>query len=144
MLYCGKKIKQQITFSNEKLDDIHGMQQLVLNNLRIATKVFMTRDQRAARLLIRANATVKERERFATMQHLQRIRYGQQETAQLEALYLDIMRDLKRMSKHIIAVAYLIVTDSHGIVEINEKPIRNPISIHAIASNLDKSRHGAV
>lgn len=141
---AAKKIKQQIIFSDEKFEDIHGMHQLVLNNLRIAMKVFMTRDQRAARLLIRANANVKERERFATMQHLQRIRHGRQETAQLEALYLDIMRDLKRMSKHIIAVAYLIVTDTDHLTEIEQKPFQGTISMQTIEANLDKPRQGAV
>jgi Na+/phosphate symporter len=50
---AAKKIKQRLSFSQEGLQEIAGMHQSLLDDLRLATSVFMLGDQNSARMLLR-------------------------------------------------------------------------------------------
>ncbi|HEX5957826.1 MAG TPA: Na/Pi cotransporter family protein [Hyphomicrobiaceae bacterium] len=106
---AAKKIKQHLTFSQEGLREIADMHQCLLDDLRLATSVFMLGDLQAARALLEQKDRMRDLEQAATDNHLQRLREGRAQSIETSALHIDIVRDLKRIAAHIASVAYPIL-----------------------------------
>jgi phosphate:Na+ symporter len=62
-----------------------------------------------ARSLLAEKVAVRDMERQAAENHLQRLRDGLRESIESSALHLDVLRDLKRIHSHITSVAYPIL-----------------------------------
>ncbi|HWB45048.1 MAG TPA: Na/Pi cotransporter family protein, partial [Hyphomicrobiaceae bacterium] len=106
---AAKKIKRRLTFSAEGLRDIAAMHQRVVDNLHLATSVFLNRDERSARALLAEKDKMRDVERNATEKHLQRLREGRAQSIETSALHIDIARDLKRIMAHVASAAYPIL-----------------------------------
>lgn len=106
---AAKKIRQRLSFSEEGLQEIGGMHQRLLDNLHLATSVFMIGDLHAARTLIAEKDRMRDLEQAATENHLRRLREGRVESIETSSLHIDIARDLKRIAAHIASVAYPIL-----------------------------------
>jgi phosphate:Na+ symporter len=106
---AAKKIKQRLSFSEEGLQEITGMHRTLLENLHLATSVFMMGDLLAARALLAEKDRMRELEQRATENHLRRLREGRTQSIETSSLHLDIARDLKRIAAHIASVAYPIL-----------------------------------
>jgi len=106
---AAKKIKQRLSFSQEGLQEIAGMHQSLLDDLRLATSVFMLGDQNSARMLLAAKDRMRDLEQAATDNHLRRLREGRTQSIETSSLHIDIARDLKRIAAHIASVAYPIL-----------------------------------
>ena len=123
---AAKKIKQRLTFSREGLEEITYMHQCLLENLHLATSVFMLGDGQAARRLLAAKERMRDLEQVATENHLRRLREGRAQSIETSSLHIDIARDLKRIAAHIASVAYPILEQSGALrrtrlVEIEEQ-----------------------
>jgi phosphate:Na+ symporter len=112
---AAKKIKQRLSFSEEGLQEIAGMHQSLLDDLRLATSVFMLGDQQAARMLLAAKDRMRDLEQAATDNHLRRLREGRTQSIETSSLHIDIARDLKRIAAHIASVAYPILEQSGAL-----------------------------
>jgi phosphate:Na+ symporter len=112
---AAKKIKQRLSFSQEGLQEIAGMHQSLLDDLRLATSVFMLGDQQAARMLLAAKDRMRDLEQTATDNHLRRLREGRTQSIETSSLHIDIARDLKRIAAHIASVAYPILEQSGSL-----------------------------
>jgi len=112
---AAKKIKQRLSFSEEGLQEIAGMHQSLLDDLRLATSVFMLGDQQAARMLLAAKDRMRDLEQTATDNHLRRLREGRTQSIETSSLHIDIARDLKRIAAHIASVAYPILEQSGAL-----------------------------
>jgi phosphate:Na+ symporter len=106
---AAKKIKQRLTFSEEGLREIAAMHQSLLDNLHLATSVFMLGDLQAARSLLAEKDRMRDLEQTATDNHLRRLREGRLQSIETSSLHIDIARDLKRIAAHIASVAYPIL-----------------------------------
>jgi phosphate:Na+ symporter len=106
---AAKKIRQRLRFSPEGLDEITYMHHRLLENLHLATSVFMLGDVQAARQLLVEKERMRELEQTATDNHLRRLREGRLQSIETSALHIDIARDLKRIAAHIASVAYPIL-----------------------------------
>jgi phosphate:Na+ symporter len=106
---AAKKIKQRLTFSEEGLREIAAMHQSLLDNLHLATSVFMLGDIQSARSLLAEKDRMRDLEQAATDNHLRRLREGRVESMETSSLHIDIARDLKRIAAHIASVAYPIL-----------------------------------
>jgi phosphate:Na+ symporter len=106
---AAKKIKQRLTFSEEGLREIATMHERLLDNLHLATSVFMMGNIQAARALIAEKDRMRDLEQAATDNHLQRLREGRLQSIETSSLHIDIARDLKRIAAHIASVAYPIL-----------------------------------
>ena len=106
---AAKKIKQRLSFSDEGLAEITHMHQCLIDNLHLATSVFMLGDIQAARRLLAEKDRMRDLEQEATDNHLQRLREGRLQSIETSALHIDIARDLKRIAAHIASVAYPIL-----------------------------------
>jgi phosphate:Na+ symporter len=109
MELAAKKIKHGYTFSNEGLEDIRRFHALVMENLRLAFNVFTTRDLALARRLFSDKTTMRNAESAAAESHYARLRDGRAQSIETSSIHLDIIRDLKRISGHLVSVAYPIL-----------------------------------
>jgi len=101
----SKKIKRGLAFSKEGEVELLGMIDRLIANAPAAASVFMTGDERAARLLASEKEAFRNLESEATASHFARLRSGRPETAETSALHLDALRDLKAINSHLVAAA---------------------------------------
>jgi len=112
---AAKKIKRRLSFSDEGLSEITHMHQCLLDNLHLATSVFMLGDIQAARRLLAEKDRMRDLEQAATDNHLRRLREGRLQSIETSELHIDIARDLKRIAAHIASVAYPILEESGAL-----------------------------
>jgi phosphate:Na+ symporter len=109
---AAKKIKQRLAFSKEGLQEIAVMHQSLLDDLQLATSVFMLGDHDAARSLLRQKDRMRDLEQTAVENHIRRLREGRTQSIETSSLHIDIARDLKRIAAHIASIAYPILQRS--------------------------------
>jgi len=91
------------------------MHQRLLDNLHLATSVFMLGDNQSARALLTEKDRMRDLEQQATDNHLRRLREGRAQSIETSSLHIDIARDLKRIAAHIASVAYPILEQSGSL-----------------------------
>ncbi|WP_243698576.1 Na/Pi cotransporter family protein [Paracoccus alkanivorans] len=112
-----KKIGLGLWFSDEGYKELDRMFLMTEENLRMAQTVFMTRDRDLARRLMEVKVDIRKLERQSSQHHLIRLREGQTESHDTSSLHLDMLRDLKRINAHIVAVAQPILDEEGLLVE---------------------------
>ncbi|AJE45847.1 Na/Pi cotransporter family protein [Celeribacter indicus] len=112
-----KKVGLQLRFSDAGYDELDAMFLMTAETLRMAQTIFMTRDMELARQLIQQKVEIRNRERQSAQRHLVRLREGHQQTRETSSLHLDILRDLKRISAHLVAVAHPILDEEGLLIE---------------------------
>ncbi len=110
-----KKIGLGLRFSAEGYEELDRMFVMTQENLRMAQTVFMTRDRDMARRLIELKVDIRNLERQSAQRHLFRLREGLAASRETSSLHLDILRDLKRINAHVVAVAHPIL-DEGGLL----------------------------
>lgn len=106
MPLAAKQIKRGIAFSEATREEIRSMIERLTANTRAAAAVFMTEDPRAARRLLGEKEIFRELETRAAETHFGRFPAGRADSLETGRLYLDIVRDLKRVNAHLAAAAY--------------------------------------
>jgi phosphate:Na+ symporter len=114
---AAKKSRLRLAFSPEGWAEITALHARVVDQMRLAMTVFVTRDIRMARELVLEKDNIRLAERDATESHLRRLREGTIASIETSALHLDILRDLKRINAHITSVAYPILEASGELRE---------------------------
>ncbi len=109
-----RKLKRGVAFSDEGLAELLAMIDRLIANLRAAASLFMTEDERAARLLAAEKEAFRSLESAATASHFARLRSGRLDSAETSSLHLDALRDLKRINTHLVAAAAYPVLESKG------------------------------
>jgi phosphate:Na+ symporter len=112
MKLAAKQIKNRIVLPAEALGEIGQMHTRLLEDLQLAIAVFTSGDVVAARRLVEDKEFYRRQEREATDRHFERVRKGDAWTYELSGIHLDILRDLKRVSAHVIATAYPLLEQS--------------------------------
>ncbi len=112
MELAKKKTRNQDNFSEEGQEEITRFHAQVLDNLKMAQNVFMSRDVDMARALVKTKEEARSDEISASKSHLLRIQQGVQETMATSSLHLDIIRDLRRINSYITAIAYPILEEA--------------------------------
>lgn len=111
---ASKKIKRGVSFSRDGQAELLAMIGRLQTNLRMAASVFMTGDERAARLLAAEKETFRNLDAEATDAHFNRFRTGRLDTVETSALHLDALRDLKNVNTHLVAAAAYPVLENMG------------------------------
>ena len=107
---ASRRMKRGVAFSKEGAADLVAQVDRLLGTLRESTAVFLSGDLAAARTLASEKEVFRRLEDEATAAHFGRLRSGNVETIETSALHLDALRDLKRVSSHLIeASAYPIL-----------------------------------
>ncbi len=100
-----KKLKRGVNFSKQGQLELLSMTDRLLANLRMAASLFMTADERVARLLVGEKEIFRRLEAEATAAHFARLRAGHTDTAQTSTMHLDALRDLKNVNTHLVAAS---------------------------------------
>lgn len=108
---AARKIKNRLRFAPEGSAELASMQERVLRQLGVAVSVFLTRNERDARALLDEKVHMRDAAQNALDDHLRRLREGRPETIETSALYVDMIRDLKRITAHLASVAYPILEE---------------------------------
>jgi phosphate:Na+ symporter len=109
MELAQKKIRNRLQFSPEGWREIEAFHARVMQNLKLAFNVFMTRDPGLARQLLAEKAAIRTAEMEAAERHLTRLRAGTPASVETSSLHMDILRDLKRVNSHLTSVVYPIL-----------------------------------
>jgi len=121
-----KKINERVDFSADGKKELDNLFQLVLDSVRLAQTVFISGDVRLARQLVEDKVVIKNAEREASLNHLNRLQKGVPETIATSDLHMDIIRDLRRINSLMTAIAYPILDDAgelHRSLLINSEEI---------------------
>jgi phosphate:Na+ symporter len=109
-----KKLRRGLAFSKAGESELLEIIDRLIANARAAASLFMTGDERAARLLAEEKEAFRSLEATATASHFARLRAGRVDTAETSSLHLDALRDLKRVNAHLVAAAAYPVLESKG------------------------------
>jgi phosphate:Na+ symporter len=109
-----KQLKRGLAFSKEGQAELLTMIDRLTANLRAAASLFMTADERAARLLAAEKEAFRNLEALATASHFERLRHGGLDTAETSSLHLDALRHIKQINTHLVAAAAYPVLESKG------------------------------
>ncbi|OZI19526.1 Na/Pi cotransporter [Bordetella genomosp. 9] len=96
---------------SEQLDESLGQ---LLNNERRTAALFVNADLRQARALAGEKESFRALEAQAAEAHLQKIKSGQVEQAEIGQLYLDILRDVKGVNSYLVGAAAYPVLAKEG------------------------------
>ena len=100
---AANRLKRGLAFSTSGRTEVMEVFDRIEANLRTAAALFVTDDPRAARLLAAEKAVFRELESKANQDHLDRLRAGQNDTAESSGLQLELVRDLKRINAHLVS-----------------------------------------
>jgi phosphate:Na+ symporter len=109
-----KMLKRGVNFSKDGQAELLAMIDRLLVNLRMAASLFMTADERAARLLVGEKEVFRNLESEATAAHFARLRARRTDTVETSTMHLDALRDLKNVNTHLVAAAAYPVLESKG------------------------------
>lgn len=112
--HAAKRLKRGLAFSKDGQDELSGMIDRLIVNLRTAASLLMTGDRRAARLLADEKVAFRQAEAAATEAHFDRLRAGRLDSVQTSALHLDLLRDLKLVNSRIVSAAAYPVLERSG------------------------------
>jgi phosphate:Na+ symporter len=110
----SKAAKRGVTFSKSGQAELLSMIDRLIMNIRTAASLFMTGDERAARLLAAEKEAFRAMETASTDAHFDRLRSKRIDTTETSSLHLDALRDLKSINKHIVAAAAYPVLEGKG------------------------------
>ncbi|QRM55527.1 Na/Pi cotransporter family protein [Sinorhizobium sp. BG8] len=112
-----KKITNGLMFSVDGYQELSGLFNLTIENLRIAQTIFVSRDGELARQMMQVKVDVRRMEKMSSERHLERLRDGRLDSLQTSSLHLDILRDLKRINAHLVSVAHPILDEGGQLIE---------------------------
>jgi phosphate:Na+ symporter len=116
---ADKKAKRKLQFSAEGAAELEIFHRRILENLRVAFGVFMSRNVADARRLIQDKSELRAAEIAAAEQHFERLRELRPETLETTSIHLDVLRDLKRIHSHICSVAYPVLEAAGELAAVN-------------------------
>jgi phosphate:Na+ symporter len=119
----NKLAKRGLSFSEDGKAELLGMIDRLIANVRTASSLFMTGDERAARLLATEKEAFRGLQSASTDAHFERLRSKRVESAETTSLHLDALRDLKIVNGHVVAAAAYPVLENKG--EILPSRLRN-------------------
>jgi phosphate:Na+ symporter len=112
--HLAKRLRRRLTFSKQGQAELLQHFDRLQTNLQTAAALFMTQDERAARLLADEKVVFRRAEREGTAAHFERLRQGGIETVETSSLHLDLLRDLKQINSHLVAAAAYPVLEERG------------------------------
>jgi phosphate:Na+ symporter len=111
---ANKLAKRGLSFSEIGQAELTTMIDRLIVNVRTAASLFMTGDERAARLLAAEKEAFRAMQTASTDAHFDRLRSKRVDTTETSALHLDALRDLKIVNNHIVAAAAYPVLEHKG------------------------------
>jgi phosphate:Na+ symporter len=111
---ASRKLKRGVSFSPEGEADLVRLAERLAANVRLAAQVFVSGDEKAARVLVAEKEAFRAFETEAVDAHFQRLRSGNRNTVDTSSLHLDALRDLKRINSHLVEGSAYPLLQSRG------------------------------
>ena len=105
MALAAKRLKRGITLQPSNRVELLATFYRLSANLRTACAVFLSEDTGAARALAEEKSAFRDLEAQAASAHIDALRRGVSSASESGTLYLEILRDLKRINTHLVAAA---------------------------------------
>lgn len=112
--HIGRLRKQGWTLPPEQRQQLDETLARLIANQRETAALFINDDVRQARELAGEKARFRTLEMQEAEAHLQKIKSGQIDAAEIGALYLDILRDMKIINSHLVGAAAYPLLARHG------------------------------
>ncbi|KDC77400.1 putative Na/Pi-cotransporter II-like protein [Bordetella bronchiseptica MBORD635] len=112
--HIGRLRKQGLLLSAEQRASLDATLGELIANQRQAAALFVTDDLRQARALAGEKARFRALEAEAAETQLQQLKSGKVDAAEVGALYLDILRDLKGINSHVVGASAYPLLARHG------------------------------
>lgn len=112
--HVAKLRKQGWVLSAEQRTSLDETLAHLISNQRQAAALFVNDDLRQARALAEEKSRFRTIEMQAADTHLQKIKAGEVDAAEVGSLYLDILRDLKGINSHLVGAAAYPLLARHG------------------------------
>jgi phosphate:Na+ symporter len=106
--------KRGLAFSETGRTELLSMIDRLIANIRTAASLFMSGDERAARLLASEKEVFRNLQSASMDAHFDRLRSRRPDTTETSSLHLDALRDLKIVNNHIVAAAAYPVLENKG------------------------------
>ena len=106
--------KRGLAFSETGRTELLSMIDRLIANIRTAASLFMSGDERAARLLASEKEVFRNLQSASMDAHFDRLRSRWPDTTETSSLHLDALRDLKIVNNHIVAAAAYPVLENKG------------------------------
>lgn len=106
--------KKGWTLKPEQREELTQVLDQLLRNQRQTAALFVAEDLKSARLLAVEKDHFRNIEAAAAERHLERIKSGQLDSAELGSLYLEILRDAKTVNSYLVGAAAYPVLAKHN------------------------------
>ena len=118
-----RKVQQQKTsqrreFSEVGLQELSGLQEQLLANLRLGLSVFLSADPESARQLLREKRRFRAQERRLAHAHVSRLQRKVVQSIETSSLHLELIADMKRLNSLFCSSAYVVLggSDTGGLM----------------------------
>ncbi|RVD77508.1 Na/Pi cotransporter family protein [Pseudomonas koreensis] len=116
-----QKTSQRRSFSEEGLEDLAGLHQQMIANLRLGLSVFLSGDKESARQLLREKRRFRAQERRLAHAHVSRLQRKIVQSLETSSLHLELIADMKRLNSLFCSSAYVVLeTADTGALEADD------------------------
>jgi phosphate:Na+ symporter len=106
----ARKISAEaIGFSEEGMEELENMYQLVFEHFRLALKAFETTDQILATRVIKEHPRILKLEKELRYSHFDRMHGGNQKTIATSSIHLDLIESMLRIDGHAVNIAQVVL-----------------------------------
>ena len=125
-----KRIRRRLRFTRRERAESQAMHGHLLAQLRLAATVFMAEDVDAAVRLVEEKERFRDLERAATQAQFAKLQEGGQ-ASETSSLYLDVLRELKRIEAHLAAIAHPLLESRNLLHPSRLRALPQPAMGHA-------------
>lgn len=112
--HLAKRLRRGMTFSKASRSKLNTLFDRLATNLQTAAALFMSQDERLARMLAEGKVVFRKVERDGTTAHFELLRKGNFDASETSSLHLDLLRDLKQLNSHLVAATAYPVLEQPG------------------------------
>ncbi|PLC51190.1 Na/Pi cotransporter [Pollutimonas subterranea] len=117
LAHAASLFKKGRSFNAKQGAELTTMMDRLIRNQRQAAALFVAEDVRSAKFLAFEKDHFRELETSAAEQHLENIKSGRLDEAELGSFYLDILRDIKTVNSYLVeASAYPILAKNNELL----------------------------
>ncbi|MBH3406046.1 Na/Pi cotransporter family protein [Pseudomonas glycinae] len=107
-----QKTSQRRSFSEDGLEELAGLHQQLIANLRLGLSVFLSGDKESARQLLREKRRFRAQERRLAHAHVSRLQRKIVQSIETSSLHLELIADMKRLNSLFCSSAYVVLETS--------------------------------
>ena len=118
-----QKTSQRRSFSDVGLEELSGLHEQLMANLRLGLSVFLSGDPESARQLLREKRRFRAQERRLAHAHVSRLQRKIVQSIETSSLHLELISDMKRLNSLFCSSAYVVLeTNDTGALSSEGNP----------------------